>query len=90
MSTTSEHGATTVCEDNQRAIKLANNPMASSTTKHTDIKYHYIWEMMHARAVAVVFVGKAYMMANGLTKAPPEPEHTIIFKGCMGAAPSGV
>jgi hypothetical protein len=29
------------------------------------------------------------MLANGLTKALPEPKHKMIFKRCMGAALSG-
>jgi hypothetical protein len=50
-------GVTTIYEDNERAFKLANNPMASKRRKHIDIKHHYIRELVDARTVAVVFVG---------------------------------
>jgi hypothetical protein len=80
-----QHGATTVCEDTEGAVKFANNPMASNTTKHIDIKHHYIRELVDAKTIAVVFVGTAYMLANGLTKALPEPKHSMIFNRCMRA-----
>jgi phosphoribosylamine-glycine ligase len=83
-----QHGATTVYEDNEGAVKLANNPMASNRTKHIDIKHHYIRELVDAKTVAIVLVGTADMLAIGLTKALPEPKHMMIFRRCMGAAPS--
>jgi hypothetical protein len=83
-----QHGATTVYEDSEGAVKLANNPMASNRTKHIDIKHYYIRELVDAKTIAVVSVGTADMLAYGLTKALPEPKHRMIFKRCMGAAPS--
>jgi hypothetical protein len=61
--------------------------MASNRTKHIDIKHHYIRELVDARIVAVVSVVTADMLADGLTKAVPEPNHTMIFRRCMGATP---
>jgi hypothetical protein len=84
-----QYGATTVYEDNEGVVKLANNPMASTKTKHIDIKHHYIRELLDARTVAVLSVGTTKTHADGLTKALPEPKHTMIFMRCMGAAPSG-
>jgi type II secretory pathway pseudopilin PulG len=63
------HGATTVYEDNEGAIKLANSPMASNKAKHIDIKHYYIRELVDAKTVAVISVGTADMLADGLTKA---------------------
>jgi hypothetical protein len=82
-----QSGATTIYEDNEGAVKLANNPMASNRTKHIDIKHHYIRELVDAKTLAVVSVGTADMLADGLTKALPEPKHRIIFMRCMRAAP---
>jgi hypothetical protein len=84
-----KHGAITIYEDDEGAVKLVNNPMASNRTKHIDIKHHYIRELVDAKTVAIVSVGTADMLADGMTKALPEPKHTMIFKRCMGAAPSG-
>ena len=83
-----QHGATTVYEDNEGAVKLANNPMASNRTKHIGIKHHYIRELVDAKIIAVVSVGTADMLAVGLTKALLEPKHKMIFMRCTGAAPS--
>jgi sugar (pentulose or hexulose) kinase len=87
-----QHGATRVCENTKGALKLANNPivpMASNMTKPIDVKHHYIWELVDARTIAVVSIGTSNMLAYGLTKALPEPKNTMIFRRCMGAAPSG-
>jgi hypothetical protein len=62
--------------------------MASNRTKHIDIKHHYIRELVDAKTVAVVSMGTADMLADGLTKALPEPKHGMIFRRCIGAAPS--
>jgi hypothetical protein len=62
--------------------------MASNGTKHIDIKHHYIRELVDAKTLAVISVGTSHMLADGLTNALPEPKHTMIFKRCMGAAPS--
>jgi hypothetical protein len=83
-----QRGPTTVYEDNEGAVKLANNPIASNKTKHIDIKHHYIRELVDAKTVAVVSVDTTDMLADGLTKALPEPKHTMIFKRCMGAKSS--
>jgi hypothetical protein len=52
-----QHGATTVYEDNEGAITLAKNPMASSITEHIDIKHYYIRELVDSKTVTVVSVG---------------------------------
>jgi hypothetical protein len=83
-----QRGAAAVCEDNEGGVKLANNPMASNITKHIDINHHYIRELVDAKTFVVVSVGKANKLADGMTKALPEPKHTMIFKRCMGAKPS--
>jgi hypothetical protein len=70
------------------AVTLANNHIASNKKKHIDIKHHYIRELVDAKTAAVVSVGTSNMLADGLTKALPEPGHTMIFKRCMGAKPS--
>jgi hypothetical protein len=64
--------------------------MASNRTKHIDVKHHYILELVDAKTIAVVSVDTADMLANGLTKALPEPKHMMIFRRCMGAAPSEI
>jgi hypothetical protein len=83
-----QRGPTTVYEDNEGAVKFANNPMASNIFKNIDIKHHYTRELVDAKTVALVSVGTTNMLADGLTKALPEPKQTMIFKRCMGVKPS--
>jgi hypothetical protein len=75
-------------------LKTTRERSSSLTTtwiqaKYIDIKHHYIGEVANARTVAVQSVGTADMLEDGLTKALPEPKHTMTFKRYMGAAPSG-
>jgi hypothetical protein len=70
-----QHGAATIYGDNEGAVKLANNPMATTMTKHIDIKHHYIRELVDAKIVVVVSVGTVDVLAIGLTKALQEPKH---------------
>jgi hypothetical protein len=63
--------------------------MALTTTKHIDIKYHYIMELVNVITIAFVSIGTADKLADGPTKVLPEPKHTMIFKRCIEAAPSG-
>jgi cysteine synthase len=56
-----QHGATTIYEDSEGAVKLAQNPMASNMTNHIDIKHHCIRERVDARIVAVASVGTGGM-----------------------------
>jgi predicted ribosome-associated RNA-binding protein Tma20 len=81
-----QRGATTIHEDNERAIKLTNKPMASNMTKHIDIKHRYIRETVGVWTVVVVSVGAADMLVDGLTRALQESKHTMILRRCMGGA----
>jgi hypothetical protein len=60
-------GATIIYEDNEGAIKLTNNPMASNMTKRIDIKHHCIRETVGVRIAVVVSVGTTDMLIDGLT-----------------------
>jgi hypothetical protein len=57
--------------------------------KHFDIKHHHIRELVDAKIVVVVSAGTADMLADGVTKALPEPKHIMIFKRFMKAAQNG-
>ena len=59
--------------------------MAPSMTKHIDINHRYTRELVDAKTIEVVLVDTTNMLAYGLTKALPEPKHTMIFKRCTAA-----
>jgi hypothetical protein len=42
--------------DNQGAIFIASNPVQESCTKHIDIRYHYIREVIAAKKVDLMYV----------------------------------
>ena len=42
--------------DNQGSIFIASNPVQESHTKHIDIRYHYIREVVSAKKVELMFV----------------------------------
>ena len=54
----SDHGARciTVYEDNKRARHLAQNPVCASNSKHIDIRYHFLRELVFNGEFAIVAV----------------------------------
>ena len=57
-----------LCGDNQGAIFLASNPAQESRSKHIDIRYHYIREMVNEGKVKLTFVPTNEQFADILTK----------------------
>jgi hypothetical protein len=70
-----QRGTATVYEYNEEAVELANNPMASNTTKHIDIKHHWIREMVDAKTIAVRRHGVGRWNDEGPTRA--EAHHNL-------------
>jgi hypothetical protein len=59
---------TLIFEDNQSAIKLANNGMFSSRTKHIQVRFHYIRELITEKRIMVSYCPTELMVADALTK----------------------
>jgi len=62
---------TTVKIDNNGARELAKNPQASQRTKHIDIRYHYIREVIQEGKIQLEQCPTNEMTADVLTKALP-------------------
>ena len=62
---------TTVYEDNQGSICLAQNPKDHPRTKHMDIKFHYIRDCVERKRLTVKYRPTAEMVADTLTKGLP-------------------
>ena len=60
--------ATTIFEDNQGAIKLANNPMHHRRSKHIDIKFHHIRHHINHGTICLEYVRTTEQLADSLTK----------------------
>ena len=46
-----EMDVTNIYCDNQSCIKLSENPVFPDKSKHIEIKYHYIWDMVQRGVV---------------------------------------
>jgi hypothetical protein len=61
-------GEMTVHEDNQSTISLAKNQHSHGKTKHIDIKYHYIRDMVEAGRIKLSYCPTEDMIADIPTK----------------------
>ena len=62
---------TTILEDNQSAICLAKNQQVHGRTKHIDIKYHFIRDMVQAGRIKQTYCASEDMVADMITKGLP-------------------
>ena len=54
--------------DNQAAIAMSNNDVNHSRSKHIDIKYHFIREVLNTRQVELLWVSTKDQQADINTK----------------------
>ena len=59
---------TLIYQDNQGSIAMAKNAIISRRTKHVDIKYHYVREMIEAGQIRLEYIPTDKMVADCLTK----------------------
>ena len=57
-----------VLEDNQRATALAENPLSSARSKHIDVRFHRVRELLSAKQIDMQFVASEEQHADVLTK----------------------
>eukprot|EP00253_Pinus_taeda_P005594 PITA_05594 len=55
--------------DNVSAIKLAKNPVHHSTTKHFDMKYHFIRDLVQKKDIELKHINTQHQLADIFTKA---------------------
>ena len=56
--------------DNQSGIRLFENPVFHDRSKHIDIRYHFIRDMVQRGAVRLDHIGTNEQVADILTKPP--------------------
>jgi len=71
---------TTLFEDNQSAVALANNPVFHARSKHIDIQFHYVREKVASKEIALRYVATDDMNADIFTKPLPGPRHAELVK----------
>ena len=74
---------TTICVDNQGAMKLADNPQFHNRTKHIDIRYHFVRDTLAAGEITLRYLPTADMVADVLNKPLPRDKHEK-HTGAMG------
>lgn len=65
--------------DNKGARDLCENGNYSARTKHIDIKYYFVRDLIEKNKIKISKVGTDSMVADSLTKALPIPKHTFCF-----------
>ena len=61
-------GPITIFEDNQGCISVSNNNRTDSRTKHIDVKYHFVRDMIQCKQIALQYIPTDKMLADCLTK----------------------
>jgi hypothetical protein len=70
--------ATTIFEDNQGCIAMAKNPITHERTKHIDIKYHFVRELIEDKKIAIQYIPTEDMLADIMTKGLARDRHQRI------------
>lgn len=73
----------TILEDNQSTIKTAQNEIFNERSKHIDVRYHFIREMVNLKQLDLVYCPTTDMIADALTK-PLERVKLEKFRSMMG------
>ena len=63
-----EPTTTSIFEDNQGTIALSMNPCSHSRTKHIDIKYHFIRDLISKKQIDIKYCPTKEMVADIFTK----------------------
>jgi hypothetical protein len=80
----STEAKTVIYEDNQAAIKIAENPVLHDRTKHIDIRYHFVRELVESLKIDVVYINTVDMIADLMTKAVSVAIFQRLLGGLMG------
>jgi hypothetical protein len=64
-----------ICGDNQGALALAENPEFHQRTKHINVRYHYIRELVEKKQIELFYIPTDENVADGLTKPLDATKH---------------
>ena len=67
----------TVFEDNVGCIGLSKNPVSHRTSKHIEIRYHFVRERVQDGSLKLVFIPSSENIADVLTKSTRK--HTFLY-----------
>jgi hypothetical protein len=82
---------TSLCCDNQSAIKLAKDPVQHQRSKHTKLRMHFIRKLIHDQVIEMLFFPTEDQVADIFTKSLTEANFSklrsmlgfqeVVFKG---------
>ena len=76
-------GLLPICSDNQGAIFISSNPITERRSKHIDIRYHYVRELVEDKKVEVFYVSTDDNPADLFTKNLGRIKF-LKFRGMLG------
>jgi hypothetical protein len=71
--------------DNQNCIKLTENPIFHDRSKHIDMKYHFIRDMVQRKIVKLQYIATSEQVVDILTKPLPLRQF-VQLRGKLGVA----
>ena len=66
--------------DNTSAINLSKNPVQHSKSKHIEIRYHFIWDLVEDKVVCLKFIHTDNQKTNIFTKSLDGPRFESLRK----------
>jgi len=81
---------TTLLMDNNSSIQMASNHSNHSRTKHIDLRYHKIRELLENNTIAIKYVPTDQQLADIFTKALPKDKLLTLSKAIGLKLPSTV
>ena len=73
--------------DNQSAIQMTKNPMFRKKTKHIDIQYHFVRDLVQKGVVEIIYCRTGEQVADIFTKALSK-EKFYKFRDDLGIFPN--
>ena len=66
-----------ICGDNQGLIFIASNPVTKKRSKHIDIRYHYIREVVERKFAEIFFINGDKNPADLLVELERSPTERV-------------
>ena len=81
-----QNKSTIIYGDNQSSIATANDGKFQSRTKHIDIKFHFVKDVVARNLLDIVYCESEHMKANVLTKSLPRNKFESV-RNVLGIVP---
>jgi hypothetical protein len=73
-----------IYSDNTAAIALAKDPVAHSRTKHIEVRYHYIRQLVVYKKTILIYISMDKILVDILTKPLPNIVFQRYIEGLLG------